>query len=123
MSMKQATIKRVLASSAAAIGIIGLSSPAAFAMSSNYGSSYSSHKVNYSACPMVRYGDSDGDEWGNNGGNWGMHNNNCMPMNRLDYSSYQNNNKCDNGNNSYIYGYGYSPGSNNRSYTSSNRYY
>jgi hypothetical protein len=74
VSMKQAVLKKILVSGITALGVIGLSAPAAFAMgnnSYNYGSSYGN---DYSRC----YG---AQGW-NDGNNW---NNGCQPIYRQPY--------------------------------------
>jgi len=63
--MKQAVLKKLLVSGVAALGVIGLSAPAAFAMGNGYNSSYGN---GYSRC----YG---AQGWNNN--NW---NNGCQPV-------------------------------------------
>src|ERR1700743_184376 len=99
--MKQATLKKLLISGTATLGVIGLSSPAAFAMSNSYGSQNSyRNNNNYSNCPMMKYGNSNNYGWNSDGkymNNMYGKNNNCMPM-RNNYSSSQQygNKNCDN---------------------------
>jgi len=66
--MKQAVLKKLLVSGVAALGVIGLSAPAAFAMGNGYNGYNSSYGNGYSRC----YG---AQGWNNN--NW---NNGCQPV-------------------------------------------
>jgi len=67
--MKQVVLKRLLVGGIAALGIVGFSSPAVFAMSSYSNNNGSSYGNNVSRCDMMR------EDWNNN--------NNCRPVYRV----------------------------------------
>jgi hypothetical protein len=91
--VKQAVLKKMLAGGAAAIGIIAISTPAAFAMGNNYGNYNSYSNYNNPNCYMMR--GNYGNDWNNNGSYWSnMYGRDCPGYQLSSYNNnYGNNNR------------------------------